>query len=196
MAHWREYSNQTQVKFISSNGGSGDRNLLMDQETISGSSIRYIKYSGGDLQEEPVHFGSSSGLITDLSDATAATINQLRQAFQLQKLYERDARGGTRYTEVIRAHFGVTSPDARLQRPEYLGGGSTPITVTPVPQTSSTDEAVTPQGNLAAIRRNKFHLCLIRNNRRRRTKGQINRRTLLRPRKTRCKIIVTFTTFQ
>lgn len=86
----------------------------------------------------------------DLSTATASTINALRQAFQLQRLYERDARGGTRYTEIIRSHFGVTSPDARLQRPEYLGGGSTQITMQPVPQTSSTD-AETPQGNLAAF---------------------------------------------
>ena len=85
----------------------------------------------------------------DLSSATAATINALRQAFQIQKLYERDARGGTRYIEIIRSHFGVTSPDARLQRPEYLGGGSTPINVNPVAQTSSTD-ATSPQGNLAA----------------------------------------------
>ena len=87
----------------------------------------------------------------DLSEATAATINQLRQAFQIQKIYERDARGGSRYTEIIRAHFGVVSPDARLQRPEYLGGGSSPVNVSPVPQTSATDAAVTPQGNLAAI---------------------------------------------
>lgn len=63
----------------------------------------------------------------DLSAVTAATINELRQAFQIQKLYERDARGGTRYTEIIRSHFGVVSPDARLQRPEYLGGGVQPI---------------------------------------------------------------------
>jgi len=86
----------------------------------------------------------------DLSEATAATINQLRQAFQIQKLYERDARGGTRYIELLKAHFGVTSPDARLQRPEYLGGSSAPIAVNPVAQTSSTD-ATTPQGNLAAV---------------------------------------------
>ena len=86
----------------------------------------------------------------DLSTATAATINELRQAFQIQKLYERDARGGTRYTEIIRAHFGVTSPDARLQRPEYLGGGSTPINVNPIAQTSETTTG-TPQGNLAAM---------------------------------------------
>ena len=68
-----------------------------------------------------------SMLFADLTDATAATINQLREAFQVQKLYERDARGGTRYTEIIKSHFGVTSPDARMQRPEYLGGNSTPL---------------------------------------------------------------------
>lgn len=96
-------------------------------------------------------FGSESGLIADLSEATAATINSLRQAFQIQKIYERDARGGTRYTELIKAHFGVTSPDARLQRPEYLGGGSSPINVSPIPQTSPTGAGSTPQGNLAAI---------------------------------------------
>ncbi|AXL14823.1 major capsid protein [Microviridae sp.] len=91
---------------------------------------------------------TASGLETDLTNATAATINQLRQAFQVQKLLERDARGGTRYTEVIRAHFGVTSPDARLQRPEFLGGGKTRININPVPQTSETDGS--PQGNLAS----------------------------------------------
>lgn len=89
-------------------------------------------------------------LLTDLSAATAATINSLREAFQIQKIFERDARGGTRYTELIKAHFGVTSPDARLQRPEYLGGGSTPVQVQPIPQTSQTS-ADTPQGNLAGI---------------------------------------------
>lgn len=99
----------------------------------------------------PVAFNASAtGLRADLAEATAATINQLRQAFQIQKLYERDARGGTRYTEIIKAHFGVTSPDARLQRPEYLGGGSTPINVNPVAQTSNTTDD-SPQGNLAAI---------------------------------------------
>lgn len=94
-----------------------------------------------------------SGLFADLSAATAATINQLRQSFQIQKLLERDARGGTRYTEIIRAHFGVVSPDARLQRPEYLGGGSTPVSINPIAQTSATGlaEDTTPQGNLAAF---------------------------------------------
>lgn len=90
------------------------------------------------------------GIYADLTSATAATINQLRQAFQIQKLYERDARGGTRYTELIRAHFGVTSPDQRLQRPEYLGGGQSDININPVAQTSSTD-GTSPQGNLSAF---------------------------------------------
>lgn len=88
------------------------------------------------------------GIFADLTSATAATINQLRQAFQIQKLYERDARGGTRYIEILKSHFGVTSPDARLQRPEYLGGGSSPIGLQPIPQTVPTTES--PQGNLAA----------------------------------------------
>lgn len=89
-------------------------------------------------------------VFADLSAATGATINQLRQAFAIQRLYEKDARGGTRYTEVIKAHFGVTSPDARLQRPEYLGGTRISINVDQVIQTSATDTATTPQGNTAA----------------------------------------------
>jgi len=93
---------------------------------------------------------NSEHLYADLSTATAATINQLREAFQVQKLLERDARGGTRYVEIVKAHFGVVSPDARVQRPEYLGGGSSPVNITPIAQTSSTD-ATTPQGNLAAM---------------------------------------------
>lgn len=85
----------------------------------------------------------------DLSTATAITINSLRSAFALQRFYEKDARGGTRYTEIIRSHFGIISPDARLQRSEYLGGDSTPIIFNPVQQTSSTD-TTSPQGNLSA----------------------------------------------
>lgn len=95
-------------------------------------------------------------LFADLTDASAATINQLRQAFAIQKLYERDARGGTRYIEIIKAHFNVTSPDARLQRPEYLGGGQSPINLYPVPQTSSTDGEPTPQASLAAYGTTSF----------------------------------------
>lgn len=91
-------------------------------------------------------------IYADLSNATAATINALRQSFAVQRLLERDARGGTRYTEKVRAHFGVISPDARLQRPEYLGGGHTPVNINSVAQTSGTGQTgqTTPLGNLAA----------------------------------------------
>lgn len=92
-----------------------------------------------------------SNLYADLSTATAATINSLRLAFQLQKLYERDARGGTRYTEIIKSHFGVISPDARLQRPEYLGGGSMPMNVHPVAGTAQTGSGATAPGQLSAF---------------------------------------------
>lgn len=84
-------------------------------------------------------------------DVTAATINQLRIAFQIQKMYEKDARGGTRYIEVLKAHFGVTSPDARMQRPEYLGGNRVPISVNQVIQQSGTSQGTTPQGNVAGM---------------------------------------------
>lgn len=97
--------------------------------------------------------GGNPMIYADLSQATATTINQLRQSFQIQKLLERDARGGTRYTEIVRAHFGVMSPDARLQRPEYLGGGSQRISVAPIVQTSATsaDGTDTPQGSVSGI---------------------------------------------
>nr|QJB18938.1 MAG: major capsid protein [Microvirus sp.] len=106
----------------------------------------YVKSSNNNANGAP-------GIYADLSQATAATINQLRQSFQIQKLLERDARGGTRYTEIIRSHFGVISPDARLQRPEYIGGGSTSININPIAQTSATGQtgATTPMGTLAAM---------------------------------------------
>lgn len=94
-----------------------------------------------------------SNLYADLSTATAATINQIRQAFQTQRLLERDARGGTRYTEILRAHFGVVSPDARLQRPEYLGGNSVPVETRAIAQTSAAGltGGNTPLAQLGAV---------------------------------------------
>ncbi len=92
-----------------------------------------------------------NNLYTDIAfdqSASVITINQLRMAFQIQKMYEKDARGGTRYQEMIKSHFGVTSPDARLQRPEYLGGERLPININQVVQNSATTD-VTPQGNVA-----------------------------------------------
>lgn len=92
-------------------------------------------------------------VFADLSAATSNTINSLRQAFQIQKLLERDARGGTRYVELIKAHFGVISPDFRQQLPEYLGGGSSGLSITPIVQQSASGVtgSTTPLGNLAAI---------------------------------------------
>lgn len=95
-------------------------------------------------------------LAADLSQASSITVNQLREAFAIQHLLERDALGGTRYTELVRSHFSVVSPDARQQRPEYLGGSSRPLNVTTVAQTSAgfSDSSIgseTPQGNLAAF---------------------------------------------
>jgi len=134
-------SNATQPVAVNIAGTSQAANFKNDV----GTANVYIGGTGtGDL---------SRTLYADLSQATAATINQLRQSFQIQKLLERDARGGTRYTEILRSHFGVTSPDARLQRPEYLGGGSTPINISPIAQTSGTGVSgqSTPQGNIAAM---------------------------------------------
>lgn len=95
-----------------------------------------------------------TGMVADLAEATAATINQIRQAFQIQKLLERDARGGTRYVETLLSHFGVRAKDYRLQRPEYLGGNKIRITVNPVAQTAAYDaepsDASSPVGNLGA----------------------------------------------
>jgi hypothetical protein len=117
------------------------------------SNSGYVSNAGNGSLLNQSNLLYSSGLSADLSAATAATINQLRQSFQIQKLLERDARGGTRYTEILRSHFGVTSPDARLQRPEYLGGGSTLINISPIAQTTGTGISgqTTPQGNLAAM---------------------------------------------
>jgi hypothetical protein len=130
---------------IAVNDNAGDQ---VSVDTLDGNRILYA--GGTYVTTDATYANEPNQLYADLSDATAATINQLREAFQVQRLYERDARGGTRYTEIVKSHFGVTSPDARLQRPEYLGGGSSSIQISPVAQTSSTD-ATTPQGNLSAV---------------------------------------------
>ena len=114
------------------------------------SNWKRINSSGSNALVGGTDSSEARRMYADLADATAATINELREAFQIQKLYERDARGGTRYTEIVQSHFGVTSPDARLQRPEYLGGGKDRINVNPIAQTSSTD-TTTPQGNMSAF---------------------------------------------
>jgi hypothetical protein len=130
--------------------GSGRMNVtgVSGVPVTSSGNLEYL--SGGRLVDGGGNtrlIDPNGELIVDLSAASAATINSLREAFQIQKLYERDARGGTRYTEIIQSHFGVTSPDQRLQRPEYLGGGSFPVIINPIAQTSETASG-TPQGNL------------------------------------------------
>lgn len=121
-----------------------------DLYTVSGSATVGLSTTPSASGAAYYAADATTGLYADLNSATAATINSLRQAFQIQKLYERDARGGTRYTEIVRSHFGVISPDARLQRPEYLGGGTSSVNIHPIPQTSSTD-GTSPQGNLAGF---------------------------------------------
>lgn len=100
----------------------------------------------------------SKSAYADLDSSSIFTINSLRTAFQMQKFYERLARGGSRYTEVLRSFFGVISPDARLQRPEFLGSFTKMVNVNPIAQTSATDDT-SPQGNLSAygVTASKFH---------------------------------------
>lgn len=124
------------------------------QRTYAASkSINYDEAAGAGefvVRQNP-DIAGYPGIYADLSDASAVTINALREASQIQVMYELDARGGTRYTELLRSHFGVTSPDARLQRPEFLGGFTTQININPIAQTAPTVEDQTPQGNLAAM---------------------------------------------
>ena len=129
------------IIWVTSTGGTAKMRL--------GDSSGNIRYgSGSGYSPSDLGWPSDTNLLADLSAALAPSINELREAFQIQRMQERDARGGTRYTEIVRSHFGVTSPDARLQRPEFLGGGSSPVNVVQVPQTSET--STTPQGNLSA----------------------------------------------
>ena len=139
------------LQFSAAAGGGTNRNLrysagstatTWDSDPGTNSAVYMSNVSPG-----------ATGLVADLSKATAATINQLRQSIAIQQLLEKDARGGTRYTEIVRQQFGVVSPDARLQRPEYLGGGDSPITINPIAQTSGTSASgtTTPLGNLAAV---------------------------------------------
>ena len=106
---------------------------------IDGSTRYGLSIPTAQQLKDAGYDSSATGLVVDLNSTAVTSINQLRTAFQLQKLYEKDARGGTRYIEVLKAHFGVTSPDARLQRPEYLGGNRVPININQVVQQSSSD---------------------------------------------------------
>lgn len=141
-------------------------------EIYTGNGI--LEYSGGSGVSIAGHSVNNSGTSSvvakpgsswlskdtyaDLDSSSIFTINSLRTAFQMQKFYERLARGGSRYTEVLRSFFGVVSPDARLQRPEFLGSFTKMVNVNPIAQTSATDNT-SPQGNLSAygVTAAKFH---------------------------------------
>ena len=129
-------------------GGTTARNLQITNASAA-VALSSAATSSGSL----TFSATEQPLYADLTEATGSTINALRQSFQIQRLLERDARGGTRYTEMVLAHFGVRPPDFRLQRPEYLGGGSALVQIHPVAQTSATSVTGTdtPQGTLAAV---------------------------------------------
>lgn len=145
---------------------TGSAPVVLANPSAPGQQLGRLS-SDGSLHSGAVTFGSPSGAFeandtpvvldpngtysTDLSQASAATINQLRQAFQVQALYEVDARGGTRYPEMILSHFGVTNPDFRMQYPEYIGGGTFPIDVVAVGQTSASETTGTVLGDLAGV---------------------------------------------
>jgi hypothetical protein len=124
------------------------------ERSMAGDAGNYSVISGAGLGGTYDAYHSTNpaktGLIADLSTATAATINALRVAFSTQRFLEKDARGGTRYIELIKSHFNVDSPDARLQRPEFLGGGTVSVNVTPVAQTSEAT-AGNELGKLGAV---------------------------------------------
>ncbi len=154
----------TTAPLINTTGSTGDTNYASWLRQTNGDSTGV----GGEDLTSGTGIGTAQGFLTangnnanirqlditnhtevDLTDATASSINDLRRAFRLQEWLERNARGGARYIEIITAHFGVRSSDARLQRPEFLGGSSTPITISEVLQTSANASEPTPQGNMA-----------------------------------------------
>lgn len=167
-------SNSNQLAAVSAYGGdassSGGRRVTYGTDTItfqrysnSGNYSTIGGFAGNASDYVDVHAYSGSNLLTnksyvDLDTSSIFTINSLRTAFQMQKFYERLARGGSRYTEVLRSFFGVVSPDARLQRPEFLGSFTKMVNVNPIAQTSATDNT-SPQGNLSAygVTAAKFH---------------------------------------
>lgn len=138
------------AKIFNAEMNAGDSNTSFSFR-VSSDSLTGNQIAGS--APDPGSYLGSIPVISNLwavadGNAAAATINQLRLAFQIQKFYERQARGGSRYTEVVRSFFGVTSPDARLQRPEYLGGNRVPININQIVQQSGTESSGTPQGTV------------------------------------------------
>nr|WNN13353.1 MAG: major capsid protein [Gokushovirinae sp.] len=141
-------------------GNPGTGNCLNYQIGINAQYTDGQRPGGGtpNNSTQSVQYTEPSNLWANLNaGGTATSINALRQAFAIQRLYEKNARGGTRYIEIIRAHFGVQSPDARQQRSEYLGGTRVPINMDQVVQTSNSGDGITPQGNTAAYSLTAFN---------------------------------------
>lgn len=167
------HSNAKQLAVVSATRSEGKEG---GYRVAAGDGVVTFSRHGSDSDSSSVggFAGNSSGAVTisaqvgsaylgndsyvDLDTSSIFTINSLRTAFQMQKFYERLARGGSRYTEVLRSFFGVVSPDARLQRPEFLGSFTKMVNVNPIAQTSATD-TTSPQGNLSAygVTASKFH---------------------------------------
>ena len=152
-------SNSNPILFSGGGGNSAFKDMPVYSAKI-GDEVDIQGYTGEITNKGYLKFGSDVGLkaYADLDSSSIFTINSLRTAFQMQKFYERLARGGSRYTEVLRSFFGVVSPDARLQRPEFLGSFTKMVNVNPIAQTSATDDT-SPQGNLSAygVTASKFH---------------------------------------
>lgn len=167
------HSTDNQLAVVSAYGGDASGSGG-DRVTLGSGSVTFNNWRGSDFSNVGGFAGNSKNNITmsakaastylgndsyvDLDTSSIFTINSLRTAFQMQKFYERLARGGSRYTEVLRSFFGVVSPDARLQRPEFLGSFTKMVNVNPIAQTSATDDT-SPQGNLSAygVTAAKFH---------------------------------------
>lgn len=129
-------------------GADGDANTVLGAWSTNAGAYRAFETTASTLTFSGAPITTAESLFVDLASVAGVAINTFRQAFLVQQLLERDARGGTRYVEILKSHFGVTSPDFRLQRPEYIGGGQTPLQLTPVAQTAPTTGV--PVGALGA----------------------------------------------
>lgn len=140
-------TNAATIRMASSGAPPPAQGNLNAAAAVNGGVMYRDSYSDANK----VFLHPNNTLVADIASTSSLSVNDLRFAVQMQTLFEQDARSGTRYTEIIRSQYRVVSPDARLQRPEYLGGGSAPLKIVPVPQTSAADGQPTPQGNLSAF---------------------------------------------
>lgn len=157
LAHLDNLTNTNQTVSLcfsptsSGNLPASDRLLGLEYTQFSGQVPGYLSRAVSGTTGTEATTVVPNNLWADMSNVNSATVNDLRFAFQLQKMLEQDARGGTRYTELLQSHFGVRSPDARLQRPEYLGGSRNPISIQQVTQTTGSDSNTSPLAQVGAF---------------------------------------------